>query len=80
MRPSRSINYESTKQARRRRRERWKRKPGETRVSSLKNFLGRMRVRTQEETAKILGISRQRVQQLERMAIWKIRQRLSDYE
>ena len=61
MRPSRSIKYESTKQSRKRRKLRWKLKPKEPRISNVNNFLGRMRLRTQEETAKILCISRQRV-------------------
>jgi len=55
---------------------RCKLKPGEPRISAEGSFLGRMRLRTQEETAKVMGITRQRVQQLERLALWKIRQKL----
>jgi len=76
MRPSRSIKYESTKESRKRRKLRWKLKPNESRISAINNFLGRMRLRTQDEVGEILGISRQRVQQLERLALWKIRQKL----
>ena len=68
--------YSSTKEARKRRKKRWKLKENETRISAINNFLGRMRLRTQDEVGEILGISRQRVQQLERLALWKIRQKL----
>ncbi len=71
--PSRKIWYQSTQEARKRRRGRWKMGQGESRISDLDNCLGQMRLRTQEEVAKILGISRQRVQQIERLALWKVR-------
>jgi DNA-directed RNA polymerase sigma subunit (sigma70/sigma32) len=74
--PSRKIKYQSTAEARKRRQARWKRNPDEPRISSLSSFLGRMRVRSQEEVARRLVITRQRVQQIERNALWKIRQRL----
>lgn len=32
---------------------------------------------TQDEVAEVMGITRQRVQQLERSLLWKIRQRRS---
>ena len=56
-----------------RRRDRWWRlRDGERRAHSLKG-LGMVTVLTQDEVAEVMGITRQRVQQIERNLLWKIR-------
>ncbi len=79
MKPSRYIKYKSTQEARIRRRLRWKNVfLDEGRISSKINPFNYMLRLTQKETAEILNITRQRVQQIERNAIWKIRQKLKN--
>lgn len=46
--------------------------PGETLAA-----LQRVAIRTQAETAEILGVSPQNIQQIERRALWKIREAMS---
>ena len=55
------------------RRKRWKRKAGEPRISDRHHYLGRMAIRSQITVAKMMGLTPQRVYQLERNAIWKLR-------
>lgn len=47
--------------------------PGEAMLTASNSLLGAMAVRTQEEVAKMMGVSRQNVQQAERNALWKLR-------
>lgn len=70
--------YPSTVEARRRRVTRQRRRPGEPRISALASFWFKLRRLTQQETADLLGISRQRVQQIERNAFHKLRAALRE--
>lgn len=63
-----------------RRYDRWHRRdPSEPNMQSNESVLGMMALRTQQEVANMLGISRQAVHQLERRAIKKLRQGLANY-
>lgn len=50
---------------------------GEVNADNPMSELGRLARRTKAETGKIMGISRQAVHQLERKALWKLRQALA---
>jgi len=56
------------------RRARYKLLPGEPRASNYRSPLGRAAIRTMKEVAEIMGIHKSRVHQLERYALWRIRQ------
>ena len=58
---------------------RWKRKENEVYISNKNNPMNFLVLRTQKETGMILGITRQRVHQLERHAIYKIRQKMKNF-
>ncbi len=60
------------------RRERWRLKDGEPRAHNPRG-LAAITVLTQKEVAELLGISRQRVQQLERLGLWKVRARKREF-
>jgi len=66
--------YPSSIRARARRRENLKLLPGEPHAQGKKSPRGQMAIRTMLEVAKIMGITKARVHQLERKAFWKIRQ------
>ena len=44
---------------------------------SLRRNRAGLAIRTQSEVAEMLGMTRQYVQQIERLAIWKLRHRLA---
>jgi hypothetical protein len=52
-----------------------RRKPGEPRANDSSS-MGPLAIRTHQEVADIMGLSRQRVQQIERIALWKLRRAL----
>ena len=54
-------------------------KPGESRANEATSGLSGYCVHTQAEVARMLGISRQAVNQAERMAILKLREGLKEY-
>jgi hypothetical protein len=57
-----------------------RRKPGEPRANSA-DGVSSLAIRTHQDGADIMGLSRQRVQQIERIALWKLRRALlADYQ
>ena len=50
---------------------------GEPRADSSKCALRLIEIRSRGEVAQMLGISRQAVHQIERIALWKLRHRLA---
>lgn len=55
-------------------RKQWyKRAKGEPRSRDLNSFVKRASIITQEETAELLGVSREAIRQTERRALWKLR-------
>lgn len=54
-------------------------KPGEPRASSRRSCRFQLAIRTQAEVARLMGITAARVQQIERLAMSKLRSALNSY-
>jgi DNA-directed RNA polymerase sigma subunit (sigma70/sigma32) len=68
-------DHPANRRYRAKRRLKYKLQPGEPRASNHKGPLGINALRTMDEVAAEMGIHKSRVHQLERMALWKIRQK-----
>ena len=56
-----------------------KKLPGEPNGNNYNKHIGFLAIRTMDEVAKIMGISKSRVHQLERYALFRIRKALKPY-
>ena len=70
---------EAYRRAARRQRAKLRLAPGEPRISARASLLGGLAIRDQSTVGALMNISRQRVQALERKAIHKIRQALTNF-
>jgi DNA-directed RNA polymerase sigma subunit (sigma70/sigma32) len=75
-RKKRFNEYPSSIKNRNKRRLRYKRLPGEPYGQNYNSPRGKLAIRTMAEVARILGIHKSRVHQLEKHAFWKIRKKL----
>jgi len=77
--PKRKI-FPSDLVMRAKRRARYKRVAGEPYGQNFQSPRGRLAVLTMAEVAEIMGIHKSRVHQLERHALWKLRQKLKPFK